>query len=127
MHHGPQVRRVVAVGRGVDPRLDRGQLLQLVLESLPETGDEGQPAGEEDGLSQLLPHVHAALLDGLVDENVDAGLVEAPELGLEEPFASLEALTAHLERVDWRVADLDCSDTFGAQLQLAEEESAHGS
>ena len=61
---GPQEGCVISVGRGVDLRSHRQQLLQLRLQAVVEAGDQGEAAGEEDGPRHLLPGVQTALRDG---------------------------------------------------------------
>ena len=66
--------------------LCRQQLLELRLKPLFEAGEHGEPAGEEDGLGDLPPHVEAALGDGLLHQHMHPSLVEAPHFRFEDSF-----------------------------------------
>ena len=73
---GPQEGGVISVGRGVNLRSHRQQLLQLSLQAVVEAGDEGEAAREEDGARHLLPRVQTALCDGFFDQNMNPSLVQ---------------------------------------------------
>ena len=70
------------------------QLCKLSLKALLEAGEHGEPAGEEDGLGHLPPHVQAALSDRLLYKHVHTSLVETPDLGLEDSLGDLKPLHA---------------------------------
>ena len=70
------------------------QLCKLSLKALLEAREHGEPAGEEDGLGHLPPHVQAALSDRLLYKHVHTSLVETPDLGLEDSLGDLKPLHA---------------------------------
>ena len=76
------------------PWSSRQQLFELCLKALLEAGEHGEPAGEEDGLGHLPPHVEAALRDGLLHQHMHPCLVESPHLRLENSLRDLKPFHA---------------------------------
>ena len=109
-----EAERDTLPGRGVlTARFRIGESWLVLVQPL---GDEGEPA------RHLREHGEGFFLISFGVDQLDQAVTEVSAAGgrfSSEPRRGL---------MNWRVADLDRADTFGAQLQLAEEEEHdHGS
>lgn len=75
----------------LDGKIGRKQQFELFLKSLFETGYSRHAAAQVDTTCHFTSQVHAARLDGFLDEFVDALTVQAPNLRVEEAFDCLES------------------------------------
>jgi len=87
---------VLPLGRGNDLDLDGGgcQGRDFLLHSVGDAGVHGGSARQDSVGVQILPNVHVALHDGVVDCLVDAAGLHAQERGLEEGLWAPEPLVA---------------------------------
>ena len=81
----------------LDPHVLDGQSLDLVQKSVAEALGQRRAAGEDDVAEEGLTQIHIGAVDGVDDHVMQAGILQADNLRVEENFRGAKAFRADLD------------------------------